>query len=411
MNFLKYRDNLLYLENASIEKIAKKNVTPFYLYSFKQLEKNFTYFKHTFASTNPTICFAVKSNPNLTFLKKLRNLGSGADVVSMGELQLALKAGIHPSKIVFSGVGKTNEELTFAITKKILLINTESENEIDEIIKIAKNKKVKVAIGIRINPDIAAKTNKKISTGKKSDKFGISINHCEAIFNKYKLNKFISIQAISVHIGSQIKNINPFEKTLKVVDLFLKKLKQKNIKINYLDIGGGMGIPYSKSETIFNLTKYGKLVEKFNSHHHLKIIFEPGRYISANTGLLVARVVYIKKTKNINFIILDAGMNDLMRPALYDAKHEVIPVRKNNKKSSNLIEFVGPICESTDRFITYKKYQHLKQGDLVCFTNVGAYGRSLSSTYNIRPLAGELAVQNTSYKIIRPRQKLKDLIK
>ena len=226
MNFLKYRDNLLYLENASIEKIAKKNVTPFYLYSFKQLEKNFTYFKHTFASTNPTICFAVKSNPNLTFLKKLRNLGSGTDVVSIGELQLALKAGIHPSKIVFSGVGKTNEELTFAITKKILLINTESENEIDEIIKIAKNKKVKVAIGIRINPDIAAKTNKKISTGKKSDKFGISINHCEAIFNKYKLNKFISIQAISVHIGSQIKNINPFEKTLKVVDQFLKKLNQ-----------------------------------------------------------------------------------------------------------------------------------------------------------------------------------------
>ena len=411
MNFLKYRDNLLYLENASIEKIAKKNPTPFYLYSFKQLENNFNYFKNTFSATNPTICFAVKSNPNLVFLKKLKNLGSGADVVSLGELQLALKAGIHPSKIVFSGVGKTKEELSFAISKKILLINTESENEIDEIIKIAKTKKIKVSIGIRANPNIAAKTNKKISTGKKSDKFGISISDCEAIFNKHKSNKFISIQAISVHIGSQIKEVNPFEKTLKVIDIFLKKLKQNDIHINYLDIGGGMGIPYSKSETIFNLTKYARLVEKFNNHHHLKIIFEPGRYISANTGLLIAKIVYIKQTKNINFIILDTGMNDLMRPALYDAKHEVIPVRKNNNKSSNLIEFVGPICESTDRFITYKKYQKLNQGDYVCFTNVGAYGRSLSSTYNIRPLAGELAVHKSSYKIIRPRQKLKDLIK
>ena len=411
MSEINYKNNNLFLENSSVEKIAKKNKTPFYLYSLKQLQNNFNYFKKEFNSVKPTICFSVKSNPNLTFLKILKSLGSGADVVSLGELQLALKAGINRKKIVFSGVGKTKEELAYAISKKILLINTESENEIQEIIKIAKKKKRKVNIGIRINPNVIAKTNKKISTGKKSDKFGIDLKQCEKIFFKNKGNKNISIKAISVHIGSQIKNLEPFKKTLEIIGKFIEKLNKKNIYLEFLDIGGGMGIPYSSSEKIFNLRKYSDMVNKFNLIYNLKIIFEPGRYISGNTGILVTQVIYIKKIQDRNFIIIDAGMNDLMRPALYGSKHQVIPIKKIKKKFNTKIEFVGPICESTDRFIQYKKYQQLKEGDFVCFTNVGAYGRSLSSTYNIRPLASEIMVNFNSYKIIRPRQKLRDLIK
>ncbi len=411
MDHISYKNNNLFLENSSIEKIAKKNKTPFYLYSLRQLKSNFNHFKQEFKSTKPTVCFSVKSNPNITFLKTLKKLGSGADVVSIGELQLALKAGISEKKIVFSGVGKTKEELSYAISKKILLINTESENEINEIIKIAKNKKIKVNIGIRINPNVIAKTNKKISTGKKSDKFGISLKECEKIFIRNKNNKNISIKAISVHIGSQIKKLDPFEKTLKLLNQFIKKLNSRNIYIEFLDIGGGMGIPYSPSEKIFNLKKYNNILRKFNSEHKMKIIFEPGRYISGNTGFLVTKVIYIKKIQDRHFIILDAGMNDLMRPALYGSKHEIIPCKKNIKKFKKQIEFVGPVCESTDRFILYKRYQQLKEGEYVCFTNVGAYGRSLSSTYNIRPLPAELIANLSSYKIIRHRQKLKDLIK
>ena len=411
MDLIEYRDKNLYFENTSVKKIAQKNITPFFLYSFKQLENNFRFFQNTFNKINPLICFAIKSNTNLIILKKLKKLGSGADVVSIGELQLALKAGIDPQKIVFSGVGKTKEELAYAISKKILLINTESENEINEIIKIAKNKKVTVKIGIRLNPNITGKTNKKISTGNKSDKFGLSLDVCFNILKKNIYNKNIKIEGLSVHIGSQIKEMSPFQKTLKVVDNFLVKLKYNGIKISFLDLGGGMGIPYSKSEKKFDLKKYANLVYAFNQNHKCNIIFEPGRYMSANTALLVSKITYIKKIKDRNFIILDAAMNDLMRPALYGAKHDVLPIQKSKDKFNKKTEFVGPICESTDKFITYSNYSKLKEAEYVCFTNVGAYGRSLSSNYNIRPLAAEIAINKKTYTIIRPRQKLKDLIK
>lgn len=411
MNEIKYRNKNLYFENVLIEKIAKKNITPFYLYSLKQLRNNFKYFQNIFFDTKPLICFAVKSNSNLTILRNLKQLGSGADVVSIGELQLALKAGIASNKIVFSGVGKTKEELNYAISKKILLINTESENEIDQIIKIAKTKKIKVNIGLRLNPDISANTIKKISTGKKSDKFGISLEQCFSILKKHNTNQNISIKALSVHIGSQIKEITPFQKMLTLLDKFINKLNKNKINLQYLDLGGGMGIPYSSFEKTFDLKKYASLIFKFNQKHNLKIIFEPGRYISANTALLVSKITYIKKIHDRNLVVLDAGMNDLMRPALYDAKHEILPLRINKKKFNKKIEFVGPVCESTDKFINYSNFSQLEEEDYVCFTNVGAYGRSLASNYNIRPLIAEIAINKNSFRIIRPRQKLKDLIK
>jgi diaminopimelate decarboxylase len=411
MDLIKYRDKNLYFENVSVKTIAQKNITPFFLYSFKQLENNFKFFQNTFSKINPLICFSIKSNANLIILKKLKKLGSGADVVSIGELQLALKAGIDPQKIVFSGVGKTKEELTYAISKKILLINTESENEIDEITKIAKNKKTTVKIGIRLNPNITGKTNKKISTGNKSDKFGVSLDVCFNILKKNIHDKNISIEGLSVHIGSQIKELAPFQKTLKVVDKFLIKLKNNGINISFLDLGGGMGIPYSKSDKKFDLKKYANLVHVFNQNHNCNIIFEPGRYMSANIAVLVSKITYIKKIQDRNFIILDAAMNDLMRPALYGAKHDVLPIQKNRDKFDKKTEFVGPICESTDKFITYNNYSKMKEGEYVCFTNVGAYGRSLSSNYNVRPLSAEIAINKKTYTVIRPRQKLKDLIK
>ena len=411
MNSIKYRNKYLYFDNASVEKIAKNNKTPFYLYSLEQLKNNFGYFRSTFSKNDPLICFAIKSNPNLVILKNLQTLGAGADVVSLGELQLALKAGIEPKKIVFSGVGKTAEELNYAISKKILLINAESENEVGEIKKIAQRRKTKVVIGLRLNPNISARTIKKISTGKKSDKFGIDIEKCFDIFKENKDSKYIAINALSVHIGSQIKEVAPFQKTLNLIDKFINRLNDQGIKINYLDLGGGMGIPYSASEKSFDLKKYAKIVHQFNQKHQFKIIFETGRYIAANTALLVAKVTYIKKIQDRNFIILDAAMNDLMRPALYGAKHEILPLRKTSKKFNRKIEFVGPICESTDKFITYANYSKIKEGDYVCFTNAGAYGRSLSSNYNVRPLVAEIAVNKKTYRIIRPRQKLKDLIK
>lgn len=411
MTATKYRGNSLYLENASVEKIAKKNTTPFYLYSLEQIKNNFNYFSQSFKQTNPVICFAVKSNPNLTILKTLKKLGSGADVVSMGELQIALKAGINPNKIVFSGVGKTVEELNYAISKKILLINAESEGEVNEITRIARRKKCRVKIGLRLNPNINAKTIKKISTGKKSDKFGISLEKCLDIFKRNIHNNNISIEAISVHIGSQIKETIPFQKMLNLIDKFIQTLKKYKININYLDLGGGMAIPYSNTEKNFDLNKYARMVYQFNKKYKFKIIFEPGRYLSANSALLVSKVIYIKSIQDRNFVILDAAMNDLMRPALYGAKHEILPIHKIKNKFNKKIEFVGPICESTDKFITYPNYPKLKEGDFVCFTNVGAYGRSLSSNYNIRPLPAEIAINKNSYRVIRPRQKLQDLIK
>ena len=274
MNSIKYRNKYLYFDNASVEKIAKNNKTPFYLYSLEQLKNNFGYFRSIFSKNDPLICFAIKSNPNLVILKNLQTLGAGADVVSLGELQLALKAGIEPKKIVFSGVGKTAEELNYAISKKILLINAESENEVGEIKKIAQRRKTKVVIGLRLNPNISARTIKKISTGKKSDKFGIDIEKCFDIFKENKDSKYIAINALSVHIGSQIKEVAPFQKTLNLIDKFINRLNDQGIKINYLDLGGGMGIPYSASEKSFDLKKYAKIVHQFNQKHQFKIIFE-----------------------------------------------------------------------------------------------------------------------------------------
>ena len=408
MSYIKYKKNNLFVENMSVKRLISKYKSPFYLYSKANIVENYEAFYSNFKKVDPLICFSVKANSNVQILKILKKMGSGADVVSGGELLKAIKSGIKPNKIVFSGVGKTEDEIKLAIRKNILLINVESENEAVLINKIAGNLKKKIAIGIRLNPDINAPTHKKISTGKAEDKFGLSKTNLISFCLNIKRLKNLKLNAISVHIGSQILSENPFKKTLKVLEEIIKKTK---IYFKFIDLGGGFGIAYKKSDRKINLKNYSNLVEKFRKKYDCNIIFEPGRAILGNTAILVTKVQYLKKGSNKTFAILNAGMNDFMRTALYDAVHNIIPVIKNSKKNKGTLEFVGPICETTCKFIKYKKYQKLNQSDFVAISDVGAYGASLSSNYNTKPLIAEIIVKNSKARVIRKKQDIKNLLK
>jgi diaminopimelate decarboxylase len=404
---MRYNKKKLFIEGVSVQNISNKFGTPAYCYSYSKLKKNINDFKENFKSFSPLICFSVKSNTNVNLIREIKKFGLGADVVSKGELMMALKAGINPSKIVFSGVGKTSEEINFAIEKKILLINAESKSEIQEINKIAKKKNKKVHIGIRLNPNTDAKTLKQISTGKSENKFGVNSKAFYKLVNYCKKSKNIDLQCLSVHIGSQILDHKPYEKMLKAVSAIISKT---NFKFKFVDLGGGMGISYNDKIKKLNYKKYNFAIKNFLKKHETKIIFEPGRSIIGNTGTLISKIIYIKDGGGKKFVILDAAMNDLMRPALYGAVHKILPAKKLNIISKSMYEFVGPICESTDKFITLKKYQKLKEKDLLAICDVGAYGLSLSSNYNLRPTAVELLINGRKIKKIKNRQKHTDLI-
>ena len=404
---MKYINKKLSIEKIAVENIAKKYKTPTYCYSYRQLKENIKNFKKNFKSFSPLICFSVKSNTNVNLIKEISKLGLGADVVSMGELMIAIKAGIKPKKIVFSGVGKTSNEIDYAIDKNILLINAESESEIKEIEKIAKSKKKKVHVGIRLNPNTDAKTLKQISTGKKENKFGVNEKtFCELV--KYcKGSKNIILKCLSVHIGSQILDHRPYEKMLRILGKIINKV---NHKFEFIDLGGGMGISYDNNDKKLNYKRYNIAIKKFLKNNKSKIIFEPGRSIIGDTGTLVSKVIYIKKSGKKNFVIINAAMNDFMRPALYGASHKMMPSVKKNTNSKKTYEVVGPICESTDKFTTLKNFQELEENDFIVICDVGAYGMSLSSNYNLRPKPIELLIKGSKIKIIRKRQKHKDLM-
>ena len=402
-----YKKDRLYIDNFNTNFLAKKFATPIYCYSLKKIKENILNFKNNFKKIDPLICFAVKANPNVNILKEIKKFNLGADVVSIGELMKALKAGIKPQKIVFSGVGKTNFELEYAVKKKILLINTESKSEILEIEKIAKRKKRVVNIGIRLNPNTDAKTISQISTGKKENKFGVSEKIFLQLVNYTKSSKYLNLKCLSVHIGSQILNYQPFQEMLTVVDKIIKK---SNYHFKYIDLGGGMGIDYSHKNKKLNLKKYSQSVQKFLKKNNSKIIFEPGRSIIGNTAILITKIIYIKESHKKSFIILDAAMNDLMRPALYGAQHKIVPAKKTKKLSKKIYEFVGPICETTDKFSTIKNFQKLNEKDLLAICDVGAYATSLASNYNLRPKPIEILIRGSKIQIIKKRQKLSELI-
>ena len=404
---MKYVKNKLTIEKTNFQKVANKFGTPLYCYSYSKLRENIYSFKNNFKSFSPLICFAVKSNTNINIIREIKKLGLGADVVSIGELIVALKSGINPNKIVFSGVGKTSKEISFAIEKKILLINAESLSEIKEINRIAKLKRKNIKVGIRLNPNTDAKTLSQISTGKKENKFGVNKNTYYKIVKFCQNSKNIDLKCLSVHIGSQILSHKPYEKMLQTVSQILTKT---NHKFDFIDLGGGMGISYTNKSEKLNYKKYNDAILKFLKTHKIKIIFEPGRSIVGNMGTLITKVIYIKESDKKNFVILDAAMNDLMRPALYGAFHKTLPVVKSNKVSKKIYEFVGPICESTDKFIALKNFQKLNEKDLIAICDVGAYGMSLSSNYNLRLKPTELLIRGSKIKIIRKRQKYKDII-
>ncbi len=402
-----YKKNKLLIDNIDIGFLAKKFKTPIYCYSQKKIKANILNFKKHFKKIEPLICYAVKANPNLDILREIKKYNIGADVVSIGELMKALKAGIKPKKIVFSGVGKTTNELEYALSKNILLINAESKSEILEIEKIAKRKKKLVNLGLRLNPNTDAQTLSQISTGKKENKFGVSEKIFLKLVDYLKKSKYLKLKCLSVHIGSQILNYKPYLSTLKIID---KVIKKSNYKFDYIDLGGGMGIDYTHSNSKLNLKKYAKDIQKFITKNNVRIIFEPGRSIIGNSAILISKIIYIKEGYKKDFVILDAAMNDLMRPALYNAMHKIMPYKKTNKKLKKNYEFVGPICESTDSFGTFKKFQKLNEKDFLIICDVGAYGTSLASNYNIRPKPIEILIEGQKVRIIKKRQKLSELI-
>ena len=407
MNYIRLRKNNLCVESISAQKLVKKYKTPFYCYSLSQLKSNFYNFRSAFKNIKPIICFSVKSNSNLTLLRELKKMGSGADVVSIGELLKATKAGISGNKIVFSGIGKTEEEIRAAIKKKVLLINIESESEANLINNISKKMSRKISVGIRLNPNVTGKTHKKISTGGKDEKFGLIYNDFINLSQKIRKMKNMKLEGLSVHIGSQITNIKPFVKVLSIINKIIKKTR---INFKFIDLGGGMGISYTNYEKELNLKRYAGLVNKFIKNKNAKIIFEPGRFIVGNAAILITKIIYIKKSINKNFIILDSAMNDLMRPALYGAQHQIIPLKKTNKLIRGNIDFVGPVCESSDKFLSQKNFSRVKEGDYVALTHAGAYGMTLSSNYNTRPIIAEIMVSGSKLKVIRKRQTLKNLV-
>jgi len=405
-----YKNKNLHCENINLIELSKKVGSPFYCYSSKILESKYSELTDAFKEEDLLVCFSLKANSNQSIIKTFSSLGSGADVVSIGELKRALKAKIPPNKIVFSGVGKNTDEIIFAIKNKILMINVESISELKQISTQAANLNMIAPISLRVNPDIEAGGNEKISTGKKQDKFGISIKEAIDVYELASNLDNIEIKGIDVHIGSQINDLEPFEKTFNSIVETITKLKDKNIDIDIIDIGGGIGINYT-DEKALNIKDYAALVSKKLGSLNKKIIIEPGRFLTAESGILVTKIIYIKENESKKFAIVDAAMNDFIRPSLYGSLHNALPIIENDKERPiESYDVVGPICETGDFFIKDFKTSQLLERDLLAITNVGAYGSVLSSNYNSRPSIAEIIIKDDSYSVIKKRQDIEEMI-
>ena len=410
MDTFHYQNGQLYIEDIAVCDIAEKIPTPFYIYSQQGIVDHYKTFDGA-AKKNlkkSLTCFAIKSNANPSVLKILAGLGSGADIVSGGELLLALKSGIPAEKIVFSGVGKTKEELLLAVENNIKQINLESEEEalmLDEIATLA-GKKAKVAL--RINPDIDAHTHYKITTGKKENKFGVDWKRARSLYRLFSESKGLQPVGIDVHVGSQLLDLEPFEQAFERAAEIVCQLRDDGINIQTIDVGGGLGVAYQETDMPSSAESYMALAGRILGHLDCEIVFEPGRFLVAQSGFLVARTVRIKQAETKQFLVLDAGMNDLIRPAIYDAYHDILSVKEGAK--DHLYDVVGPICESSDVFGKDRHLPAMKAGDLVVLKTAGAYGSSMSSNYNFRPLCAEVLVNADNYAVIRERQTLEDML-
>lgn len=409
MHFFTYKGNELYAEEVPVRTLAEKYGTPLYIYSHATVLRHFKAYDDAFSSFPHIICYALKANTNGAILRLLAKQGSGADLVSGGELFRALRAGIPPEKIVYAGVGKTDAEIKTALESRILMFNVESEDELRAIDRVAGRMKKKAPIALRINPDINAQTHPYISTGMKEHKFGISID--KALQNYRLANSLKNIEVVGVqkHIGSQITKLTPYVDALKRILLLFDELNKKKFPVRYLDIGGGLGISYNDENPPVPADLAARLLPLVNGRK-LTLIMEPGRSIVGNAGILVTKVLYLKKGDGKDFVIVDAGMNDLMRPSLYDAYHHIQPVIKT-RRTKITADVVGPICESGDFLAKKRKLDKVRQGEFLAVMSAGAYGMSMSSTYNSRPQAAEVMVQGRTHTLVRRRGTHEDLIR
>ncbi len=407
MHHFKYKNGELYAEEIPLSELADKFGTPLYVYSRKTIERHFRTYLDAFRYIEHIVCFAVKSNPNPSILRLLAKMGAGADIVSGGELYLALKAGIPPEKIVYTGVGKTEEEIRFALKSGILMFNIESEEELREIDNIAKKMGKKARIGLRVNPEVDAKTHPYISTGLKKYKFGIPIENALELYIYAKKLKNVEITGIHSHIGSQITATEPFIQSLSNIIRLTDNLRRIGITIKYLDLGGGLGIKYKDEEPPLP-SELSMELKNILMGQDVKIILEPGRSIIGNAGILLGKVLYTKKAHK-TFIITDTGMNDLIRPTLYQAYHQILPVKRSKLSKTIFGDLVGPICESGDYIAKERVLPAMKRGDYFVVMSAGAYGFSMSSNYNARPRVAEVLVDGKKVSLIRKRETYADL--
>ena len=414
MHHFVYKNNELYCESVAIADIAKAVGTPFYLYSSATLTHHFNTFDKSFGEVPHLTCFAVKSCSNLAVLRLFSTLGGGADIVSGGELYRSLKAGIDPRRIIFSGVGKTEEELRYGLVSGILMFNVESEQELERLQQVAKEQELVAPVSFRVNPDVDPKTHAYISTGLAKNKFGIPIDQAEKVYLKARGMSHIKIMGVSCHIGSQLTEISPFTETLHKVKLFISRLESQGISIDYLDLGGGLGVRY-QDEKPPHPQEYARALKKEMAGLECTLILEPGRVIVGNAGILISRVLYTKKGETKNFIIVDAAMNDLARPSLYGAHHDILPVvRKAGTAVDDVLQLadvVGPICETGDFLARDRELPAFEQGDLMAVMSSGAYGFTMSSNYNSRPRAAEVLVKEDQFYVIRERENYETLIR
>ena len=414
MNHFEVRDGELCCEDVSLATIAEAVGTPVYVYSTATLERHFTVFRDAMRGVGkgePLIAYAVKANGNLSVLSTLAALGAGADTVSEGEVRRALAAGVPAERIVFSGAGKTDAELAFAIDVGVAEINLESEPELDRLSAIARDKGARPNVAIRVNPDVAAGGHAKIATGKSDNKFGVSIAEAERIYARAANSPGVRPVGVACHIGSQISDLAPLEAAYgKMRDLVLR-LRGEGLSVERLDLGGGLGVPYFNQPDPPPPQALAQVVARALGDLEVALAFEPGRVIAANAGVLVSRVIHVhERPEGQRFLVLDAAMNDLIRPAMYEAYHDIVPVRPKAQAEPLAYEVVGPICETGDTFARDRRLPRLAAGDLVAFLSAGAYGASMASEYNTRPLAPEVLVKGAAYAVVRPRPTYQEIL-
>ncbi len=411
MHYFDYKNNILHAENVSLAEIAEQVGTPFYCYSAATFRRHIKMFQDSFSNQDAMVCYAMKANSNQAILTLIAQLGAGVDTVSGGEIKRAIKAGFPANKIVFSGVAKTHKEIKYALEVGIHCFNAESEPELIRINQVAKDMGVKARVSVRVNPDIDAGGHEKIMTGKSANKFGIPWKKIDKVYALITTLSNLKVIGIDLHIGSQITDLQPFADAFERIGTLVTSLRQAGHKIEHIDFGGGLGVPYKNDNDIPpHPDEYAAMINKVAGNLKVKYIFEPGRIIAANAGVLVGKVEHVKHGDGRDFVIIDVGMNDLIRPTLYDAYHDIKPISQTNSNKTSIVDVVGPVCETGDYVAKQRELPIFTEGDLLAIMSAGAYGAVQSNTYNSRELIPEVLVDGNKFAIIRKRQTIDEII-